>query len=69
MIEFSARSKSLGSDYSWSTYKFFSGRKKAAFNLESPFTLSRNPKSYHLTSLKASSNPEMDPSSTWSGTQ
>ena len=69
MIEFSASSKSLGSNYSWSSYKFFSGRKKAAFNLESPFTLSRNPESYHLTSLKASSNPEMDPSSTWSGTQ
>ena len=69
MIEFSASSRSLGSNYSWCTYKFFSGRKKAAFNLESPFTLRRNPKSYHLTSLKASSNPEMDPSSTWSGTQ
>ena len=42
MIEFSARSKSLGSDYSWSTYKFFSGRKKAAFNLERPHSMQKS---------------------------
>ncbi len=42
MIEFSARSKSLGSDYSWSTYKFFSGREKAAFNLERPHSMQKS---------------------------
>jgi len=67
VIEFSARSKSLGSNYSWRTYNFF-GREKAVLFVVLIHS-EQNFESYHLTSLKAASNPEIDPSSTWSGTQ